>query len=225
MTGPRIRPRTGTSVARSIAGGLSVRAAGTTGVAMLGHTGSHGRGMVARVPGASACMWSLFGGHNEVICWPSEPRGGPVPVVGFPSGGSEVPRILHGIPFNDDPTQTYLAPCVVGTADDWWPPVLAAPWDDSLAVMIAQESVADVYVYAYAFLTDAAGEAAGGSGWFGLYQNGLIVASTPELGSTAGAMLYRGAINAGDRFHISYQTDVVCPGGGQQGVAWSLWLP
>lgn len=51
--GPRARPRTdATSVHRSTAGGLSARAAGGKGFGMLGHTGSHGRSMVAKVPNA-----------------------------------------------------------------------------------------------------------------------------------------------------------------------------
>jgi hypothetical protein len=194
--------------------------------------GPSGRSRIIRIPGA--CWWHLWGAHVQTICWPSEPRWGllPYPAVGWPSGGTEVPRVMHGIPLNDDPDNTFLAPCVHGTADEWWNPALDYPWgpvgsgsdDYNLAVMDIQESRADAYISAAPFLTDAAGYELSGDCWFGLYMNSMLVDSDSAT-VTTGSLLYHGAITVGDRFHVVYQTEVECPGGGQQGVAWNGWAP
>jgi hypothetical protein len=235
-TGARIRPIGGSGIVNAGAGSEKVRAAGGKGFAMLGNTGSSGRSQVARVPSSSG-PWNWYGAHGQDgVCWPSEPRWGLVdyPSYGFPSGGSEVPRVLHGIPLYDV-SQWYLSPAVSGTIEDWLPDDLAYPWGPvgiadpewRLAVMIAQESKGDVYVTAVAFLSEGPPDYndVSGSAWFGLYRNSLLIASITTTSTLSGTLIYHGSMNAGDRFHIVYQTDVAPPGGCSQGAAWSLWVP
>lgn len=187
----------------------------------VGSAATVGRSQVVRIPGVTtACDWWVDGAGQANWDWPSEPRWGLLdyPAVGWPSGGCEVPRVLHwSSPALAGPYYYFAkSDCTRGTVEEWFPADTPYPWDDSLALMFAQESGEDVYLNVNMWLTGTNGNALDGDCWFGIYRNSFLIAAG-TFPTTEGALSWNGTVHHLDRFHIVYQTCVPAQDGGWQG--------